>query len=72
MWIVHKRSKQKKPVASKKPVEKQEEPIVIPQEPFIEEEQAPIVKPTYKIVKKNPYLEDQESDLLQGFVLDEE
>ena len=72
MWIVHKRSKQKKPVASKKPVEKQEEPIVITQESSVEEEQTQIVKPTYKIVKKNPYLEGEESDLLQGFVLDEE
>ena len=72
MWIVHKRSKQKKPVASKKPVEKQEEPIVIPQESVAEEEQEAIIKSTYKIVKKNPHFEDGESDLLQGFVLDEE
>ena len=70
MWITHRKSN-KKSAAASKPVVEQKEAVVTPQV-TVEEEHQPIVKPTYKIVKKNSHLNDEESDLLQDFVLDEE
>ena len=70
MWITHRKSKQKSAAASKSAME-QKEAVVTPQV-TVEEEHQPVVKPAYKIVKKNSYLNDEESDLLQDFVLDEE
>ncbi len=69
MWITHRKSKKKSATASK-PVVEQKEAVVTPQV-AVEEEHRPIVKPAYKIVKKNPYLNDEETDLLEGFVVDE-
>lgn len=70
MWITHRKSKKKFAAASKSVVE-QKEAVVTPQV-TVEEEHQPIVKPAYKIVKKSPYLNDEDTDLLQDFVLDEE
>ena len=70
MWITHRKSK-KKSAAAFKPVVEQKEAVVTPKV-TVEEEHQPIVKPAYKIVKKNPYLNDEETDLLEGFVVDEE
>lgn len=70
MWITHRKSKKKSAAASKSVVE-QKEAVVTPQV-TVEEEHQPIVKPAYKIVKKSPYLNDEDIDLLQDFVLDEE
>ena len=69
MWITHRKSNKKSATASK-PVVEQKEAVVTPQV-AVEEEHQPIVKPAYKIVKKNPYLNDEETDLLEGFVVDE-
>ena len=69
MWITHRKSKKKSATASKLVVE-QKEAVVTPQV-AVEEEHQPIVKPAYKIVKKNPYLNDEETDLLEGFIVDE-
>ena len=52
MWITHRKSK-KKSAAASKPVVEQKEAVVTPQV-TVEEEHQPIVKPVYKIVKKNP------------------
>ena len=69
MWITHRKSKKKSATASK-PVVEQKEAVVTPQV-TIQEEHKPIVKPVYKIVKKNPYLNDEEIDLFEDFVVDE-
>ena len=69
MWITHRKSK-KKSAAASKPVVEQKEAVVTPQV-AVEEEHQPIVKPAYKIVKKNLYLNNEETDLLEGFVVDE-
>ena len=70
MWITHRKSK-KKSAAASKPVMEQKEAVVTYQM-TIEEERQSIVKPAYKIVKKNPYLNNEETDLLEGLVVDEE
>ena len=70
MWITHRKSKKKSAAASKSVVE-QKEAVVTPQV-TVEEKHQPIVKPVYKIVKKNPYLNDEETYSLEGFVIDEE
>lgn len=70
MWITHRKSK-KKSAAAFNPVVEQKEAVVTHQG-TVEEKHQPIVKPAYKIVKKNPYLNDEETDLLEGFVVDEE
>ena len=69
MRITHRKSKKKS--AASKPVVEQKEVVVTPQV-TVEEEHQPIVKPAYKIAKKNLYLNDEDTDLLQDFVLDEE
>lgn len=64
MWITHRKSKKKS--AASKPVVDHKEAVVAPQV-TVEEEHQPIVKPAYKIVKKNPFFEEEENDLLKDF-----
>ena len=70
MWITHRKSKKKSAAASKPVVEQKE--AAVTHQGTVEEKRQPIVKPVYKIVKKNPYLNDEETDLLEGLVVDEE
>jgi hypothetical protein len=60
MWITHRKTSKKRSAASKPVVDKKEAVVTPPV--VVEEEHQPVVTPSYKIVKKNPFIKDEEID----------